>query len=146
MTRRPYRDPSIDDLPQDLQSSRLAALARHAERIQNEVRDRKISLGSLAPSVAPSSMTLRGRRGARRPVVCLTRHDTTTSGHPIYRSESDAAASVKRPHNNIIRAIENDWLCGGHRWQYLDAIEGEIVLNKNGFGSIKVGMANDALD
>lgn len=60
-----------------------------------------------------------GKRGRRRPVVCLTMFDTN-GNCPVFRSTTEAGRITKLAHQLIRRAAERGIRCGNHEWAYLE--------------------------
>lgn len=70
----------------------------------------------------------KSHRGARRQVVCLSDLDPSAGGHPIFRSASEAGASINRACDNVCQAIRRHGICGGKSWGYLDQLKGGHVV------------------
>ncbi len=65
-------------------------------------------------------------RGRRCPIVCLTDVDALTGGLRVFPSATAAGVSIRRCPDNVIQAINRNGTCGGHRYQYLDELQGEL--------------------
>jgi hypothetical protein len=60
-----------------------------------------------------------GKRGKRRPVVCLTMRDEVGNCR-VFRSTTEAGRATKLAHQLIRRAAERGIRCGTHEWAYLE--------------------------
>lgn len=62
-----------------------------------------------------------GKRGKRRPLVCLTMHDEQGKC-PVFASSAEAHEVTGIADQLIRRAAEGKYSAGGHRWLYLDKL------------------------
>lgn len=108
--------------PEEFQRHRVALLAR---------RETTINAGLRQLQDMRLTFRYRGRRGAKRPVVCLTKI-LSRGARPIYESLTEAARVVGVAHKQIHKAIDLGQRTGGHRWKYLDDVRGSIVLLRGG--------------
>jgi hypothetical protein len=107
-----------------------AVAAAKSEADQRQFRAEREARIQLLSEQVDFQLRRRGKshRGSRRQVVCISDVDPATGGHPVFRSVTDAGASVGRACDNVAQSISRRGTCNGKRFAYLDAMgPGELV-------------------